>query len=571
MRVTGDTPELLSLLAGLVSDGASGAFERVNTKWPELALKHLLSTVDFAGAGAVLTLQTGPNAGTRYSFLVEPSNYAKTPLAEINSLIDQQYDSKPHALIAGDIANRFECVASPIDHFFSNPIGIAWAIGADCDALIPPITLFCSLTSLVLRANKFSSAIQQIGIPQWKTDMSPKAFGDSIVRRCKSAMGCEDVFMWLWDRNRTGLEVIASTTPVRLDMRAGEGIAGTIAQDSAAKIVNDFNDADEIKSINPLGAKHPKVVKDRGWRSGIFIPLDIGGEIVGILVGYSNRPRGINDVDAAIAHAFAQQFAAWYSQVQRVDELLLLKKKLAVLAPTISLSTTAMEQIHDARNYLTLVTNEINRIKDRQHQHFGGEYKNTSIYLASQKAQDFIDQTQKILNKIGTAANPQSARRERCNMHDLIEEILRAATRTSEVKIESKNAISTDCVIKCNANAIERVFTNIIANSVFFLSRDFKAATKTIVAAEDPVPKDDFVRITVRDNGPGIAPKDLGRVREYTYTTRQEQGMGFGLPIVDQIVAAHGGRLEITSELGAWTAVSVELPRAGKVVEVSYV
>ena len=42
----------------------------------------------------------------------------------------------------------------------------------------------------------------------------------------------------------------------------------------------------------------------------------------------------------------------------------------------------------------------------------------------------------------------------------------------------------------------------------------------------------------------------------------QKQGAGLGLPIVKQIVDAHGGHVSVLSDLGAGTLVRVELPYA---------
>jgi signal transduction histidine kinase len=50
------------------------------------------------------------------------------------------------------------------------------------------------------------------------------------------------------------------------------------------------------------------------------------------------------------------------------------------------------------------------------------------------------------------------------------------------------------------------------------------------------------VLVSVADTGPGLGPKDLGRLFETFYTTKP-QGLGMGLAISRSIVEAHGGRL----------------------------
>ena len=73
----------------------------------------------------------------------------------------------------------------------------------------------------------------------------------------------------------------------------------------------------------------------------------------------------------------------------------------------------------------------------------------------------------------------------------------------------------------------------------------------------------DRVRVSVFDNGPGMSPQVLARVREPFFTTAEPgQGMGLGLSICDTIVKSHGGELEIESIAGQGTTVAFDLPLA---------
>ncbi|WP_427311223.1 sensor histidine kinase [Cupriavidus sp. H39] len=71
------------------------------------------------------------------------------------------------------------------------------------------------------------------------------------------------------------------------------------------------------------------------------------------------------------------------------------------------------------------------------------------------------------------------------------------------------------------------------------------------------------LHVSVRDNGPGIAPEHLARVFEPFFTTREVgQGLGLGLSISYAVIERHGGQLFAESELGQWAAFSFDLPRA---------
>jgi len=72
--------------------------------------------------------------------------------------------------------------------------------------------------------------------------------------------------------------------------------------------------------------------------------------------------------------------------------------------------------------------------------------------------------------------------------------------------------------------------------------------------------------IHVRDTGPGIRAEELPHIFERFYrgpsTATAAPGSGLGLPIVQSIMQAHGGDVEVQTELGAGTEVILTLPRA---------
>jgi two-component system phosphate regulon sensor histidine kinase PhoR len=77
----------------------------------------------------------------------------------------------------------------------------------------------------------------------------------------------------------------------------------------------------------------------------------------------------------------------------------------------------------------------------------------------------------------------------------------------------------------------------------------------------------DGVALAVRDRGPGIAPDEQSRVFERFYRARaartdRVRGSGIGLALVKHIAEAHGGRVDLDSELGAGTTFTIWIPAA---------
>jgi signal transduction histidine kinase len=74
--------------------------------------------------------------------------------------------------------------------------------------------------------------------------------------------------------------------------------------------------------------------------------------------------------------------------------------------------------------------------------------------------------------------------------------------------------------------------------------------------------------ILVSDNGRGIAPADQARVFDRFHRTAvpasgEEAALGLGLPLAKQFVEAHGGTIDLVSEMGEGTTVTIRLPRKG--------
>ncbi|TRZ72720.1 MAG: hypothetical protein D4R97_05630, partial [Bacteroidetes bacterium] len=81
-------------------------------------------------------------------------------------------------------------------------------------------------------------------------------------------------------------------------------------------------------------------------------------------------------------------------------------------------------------------------------------------------------------------------------------------------------------------------------------------------------PDDRNIKLEIIDNGLGIDPEDLLHILEPFFSTKQRaSGIGLGLAIVHGIVQSHHGNIEVKSELGKGTNVSITLPLIGNEIE----
>ena len=72
---------------------------------------------------------------------------------------------------------------------------------------------------------------------------------------------------------------------------------------------------------------------------------------------------------------------------------------------------------------------------------------------------------------------------------------------------------------------------------------------------------DNIIRISFKDDGPGIMKKNLERIFNPFFTTRRVgEGTGLGLSVCHGIIAEHGGRIYAESKLGRGATFVIELP-----------
>ena len=71
---------------------------------------------------------------------------------------------------------------------------------------------------------------------------------------------------------------------------------------------------------------------------------------------------------------------------------------------------------------------------------------------------------------------------------------------------------------------------------------------------------DDFVKISFADSGCGMSGDELSKIFQPYFTTKPN-GHGLGMMIINSIVRAHGGHIDISSKVGVGTVVSVSIPR----------
>jgi len=146
------------------------------------------------------------------------------------------------------------------------------------------------------------------------------------------------------------------------------------------------------------------------------------------------------------------------------------------------------------------------------------------------------------------------------NIVEIVEEIVTSVTAYTDIKGLSIifDTDTEEKIIACDPEMIERIILNLISNAIKFSDE----GNEIFVNIED---KNEFIEISVKDNGIGIEQDQLAaifnRFKQVDKSlSRNAEGTGIGLSLVKAIVEMHKGRIYVESEFGKGSKFIVKLP-----------
>ncbi len=215
---------------------------------------------------------------------------------------------------------------------------------------------------------------------------------------------------------------------------------------------------------------------------------------------------------------------------------------------------------HELRNPLSAISSALEQLKRKPHLN-SSDLERLSSLMSRQTDQlarlvnDLLDVSRVTRGKIDLAMEPVSLRK-------LVEHALEMTHNLIEEKGHSVEfSVASDEVVWINADPVRfnQILGNLIHNAVRYTPPNGKISIS--LGREG-----DFATVSVRDNGIGITSDMLPRifdlfVQATTGLDRQNAGLGVGLTLVQTLVRAHGGSVEVTSDgTGRGSTFTVRIP-----------
>ncbi len=321
---------------------------------------------------------------------------------------------------------------------------------------------------------------------------------------------------------------------------------------------------DDHRTYEPTIAGRPafKVAQNVGASASLVVPIGDSAGAFGLLwvamTGHSRHwtltETGIaQHLAADLAHSLVQAHVI-ERQTQAVQLLHELDQAKADFIATVS---------HELRTPLTSISGYLEMLQDGD----AGQLPEPATRMLS-----VIDRNSTRLRNLIEDLLTQSridAGRLRLDLaivdlNSVLQAVLAAMApqaTASDVKLELGAPAGADLRVQADPQQLEQVFTNLISNAV-----KFTGAGGSVLVTVAPAAGDGVV-VRVRDSGMGIPPEEFENLftRFFRASNAAEAalpGTGLGLAIVQEIVHRHGGTVDVESELGVGTTLTVWLPAA---------
>ncbi len=146
------------------------------------------------------------------------------------------------------------------------------------------------------------------------------------------------------------------------------------------------------------------------------------------------------------------------------------------------------------------------------------------------------------------------------NMADVIDSALESVRdRLERCGVGLERRIDCEGALRGDAEQLRRVLINLVGNALDAFEEAGTPEPRLEVSMGENLAGSE-VWLRIKDNGPGIEAELRDRLFS-PFTTSKANGTGLGLPISKKLVDAHGGSIEVESELGAGAEFLITLPK----------
>ncbi len=240
----------------------------------------------------------------------------------------------------------------------------------------------------------------------------------------------------------------------------------------------------------------------------------------------------------------------WVALFRDITEQKTVEERLQRQEKLSALGELAAGVAHEIRNPL----NAIGMIAQRFRREFipkegREEYQKLTELVISE-----IQRVNQIIQQFLKFARPPKLNRTKASIDDFLREILGLVESQAQAGgVQLEFDLQANTTISFDQNLLKQAFLNLLQNALEATPAGGRIQLKSLATNRT-------VEIEVSDTGKGIPKDQLPKIFDFYFSTKHS-GTGIGLSLVNQIISAHGGSIEVTSEEGEGTTFFISLPR----------
>jgi nitrogen fixation/metabolism regulation signal transduction histidine kinase len=246
-------------------------------------------------------------------------------------------------------------------------------------------------------------------------------------------------------------------------------------------------------------------------------------------------------------------FNAMVRNLEQSQNALLKAEKISVW------QTMAQQLAHEIKNPLTPIKLSAERAlrRWRTEPERIGEVLEGSMLAIIQE----VEGLSAMLTEFKTLSRPTEPSRTGTVIRDQIEESIGLYRNGYPAIVFDTSHVGAGITVKMEKRYLAQILSNLILNGIDAVRGGESPDSGRIEIRTDLVKKRDsfYCRLSIKDNGKGIAAEE-GAELFTPYFTTKEEGTGLGLPIVERIVSDHGGTIWFNSAPGAGATFFIDLP-----------
>ncbi|MBM3264921.1 MAG: HAMP domain-containing protein, partial [candidate division Zixibacteria bacterium] len=298
---------------------------------------------------------------------------------------------------------------------------------------------------------------------------------------------------------------------------------------------------------------------------GMFVARKIARPIVGLVRGVQLFGQGTltHTIDVPAngeLKMLAQEFNNMALKLSEKERQLQRAERLATLSKFASILS------HEIRNPLNAMVINMQLLKREMEKQSGQTGK---PHRSFERVMSEIRRIDGLVEHFLTYARPPALTLFEHNINNIVAEVVdihRAAALERSIRIETYFE-TPRILVRIDADRIKQVFLNLMLNAFDAMEQGGTLVIRTRLQEiestgslqETLTARRPYATVVFHDTGCGIFPEHISRIFEVYYTSKST-GTGLGLPIAQQIVEKHGGKIDATSTLGQGSTFTVWLP-----------